>query len=126
VTTREGESNTLSLFLLVSLPPRGTAAAPLERHAVLIHLSVVARAHRNQTSTMGKKGGATPVVDKSKASEANLNVIKRIDPDVEEVSQSTDTAGGCARAPHRGKGNTSSPSPPLAAARRVVARSRTP
>jgi hypothetical protein len=34
---------------------------------------------------MGKKSAATPVVDKNKASEANLNVIKRIDPDVVEV-----------------------------------------
>lgn len=42
---------------------------------------------------MGKKGGATPVVDKSKASEANLNVIKRIDPDVEEVRQSLGDSG---------------------------------
>lgn len=50
---------------------------------------------------MGKKGGATPVVDKSKASEANLNVIKRIDPDVEEVSQKAKQSTRARRAVNR-------------------------
>ena len=33
----------------------------------------------------GKQQGMTPVVDKSKAGDANLGVLRRIDPEVEEI-----------------------------------------
>jgi len=68
---------------------------------------------------MGKKGGATPVVDKSKASEANLNVIKRIDPDVEEVRRASALVRG-----HSLQGKECRPSPSLC--ERAVARARAP